>query len=86
VGSLGTGDGQFINPWGVACDGNDDVYVTDAGLSRIQKFNASGTFITKWGSQGSGDGQFLSPTGIACDGSGNIYIVDFGNHRIQKFK
>ena len=53
--------------------------------NRIQKFDSSGNFITKWGSNGSGDGQFNGPQGVAVDGSGNVYVVDAYNHRIQKF-
>ncbi len=83
-GSLGSGDGQFNSPFGVAVDSSGNVYVADINNHRIQKFNSSGTFITKWGSSGSGDGQFDSPMGVAVDSSGNIYVCE-QNHRIQKF-
>ena len=59
--------------------------MVDYDNSRIQKFNSSGTFITKWGSSGSGDGQFAEPQGIAVDSSGNVYVADHYNNRIQKF-
>ncbi|WP_349682061.1 PKD domain-containing protein, partial [Methanosarcina sp. UBA5] len=52
---------------------------------RIQKFDGSGTFLTKWGSQGSDEGQFSYPCGVAVDSSGNVYVLEFGNCRIQKF-
>src|SRR4029450_1410163 len=52
---------------------------------RIQKFDASGAFLTTWGSWGSGNGQVSEPRGVATDGSGNVYVADTGNHRIQKF-
>ena len=55
------------------------------GNDRIQKFDSSGTFLTKWGSSGSGDGQFDGPVGVATDSSGNVYVADYDNHRIQKF-
>ena len=84
-GSLGSGDGQFSDPTGVAIDGSGNVYVADKGNSRMQKFDSSGTFLTKWGSLGSGDGQFSDPSGVAIDGSGNVYVADKGNSRIQKF-
>ncbi len=85
-GGQGGGDGQFSYPFGVDIDANGNVYVTDAGSNRIQKFSAAGTFITKWGNQGTGDGQFKYPRGVAVDAEGNVYIADTGNYLIQKFK
>lgn len=49
-GTQGSGDGQFLNPEGLAVDKNAKVYVADQGNFRIQKFSSDGTFITKWGS------------------------------------
>jgi len=85
IGVSGTGDGQFDQPWGIAVDNSGNVYVTDSGNHRIQKFSSSGTFLAKWGSIGSGDGQLQVPLGIAVDSSGNVYVADRNNHRIQKF-
>jgi RHS repeat-associated protein len=68
----------------MAADSQGNVYVADSGNRRIQKFDSSGTFLTKWGSYGSGDGQFIDPWGVAVDTQG-IYVTDTGNHRIQKF-
>jgi tripartite motif-containing protein 71 len=81
----GTGDGQFINPVGLATDSSDNIYVADRGNNRIQKFDSDGNFITKWGTPGIGDGQFEEPTGIAVDSLDNVYVVDRGNSRIQVF-
>jgi len=74
----------FYGPSSVAVDSSGNVYVTEAGNHRIQKFTSDGTFITKWGSRGSGEGQLISPR-IALDASGNVYVTDNGNNRIQKF-
>jgi len=77
--------GEFgTPPSAVATDGSGNVYVADGGNGfdpsagpgrRIEKFDASGTFLTAWGT----DGQ---PLGVATDGSGNVYVAD---GRIQKF-
>jgi len=83
-GSLGSSDGQFDNPRGIAVDSSGNVYVADTNNDRIQKFDSGGNFITKLGSQGSGDGQFNSPRDVAVDSSGNVYVTDNGNDRIQK--
>ena len=84
-GDYGSGDGQFIQPDYVAVDSSGNVYVTDQGSDRVQKFDSSGNFILKWGVGGTGDGQFQNPHGVAVDSSGNVYVVDSTNCRIQKF-
>jgi sugar lactone lactonase YvrE len=83
-GSLGSGDGQFREPAGVATDAAGDVYVADAANARIQKFTGTGTYLTQWGSSGYGDGQFVYPIDVATNGNGDVYVADAA-HRIQKF-
>ena len=81
----------FIQPYSVAVDSSDNVYVADSDNNRIQKFTSNGQFITKWGTYGSGNGQFnfgefnYYNKGIAIDSSGNVYVADTFNYRIQKF-
>lgn len=77
--------GQFRSPWGVAVDGNGDVYVSDTGNQRLQKFDREGTFLTQWGGFGNGDGQFNFPYGLVVDVHGGVFAVDSGNMRIQRF-
>jgi PKD repeat protein len=84
-GSLGTGNGQFNNPTDLAVDNSGNVYVSDKGNNRIQKFASNGTYLGQWGGYGTGVGQFNSLGSIAVDGSGNVYVVDYGNNRTQKF-
>src|SRR5439155_997999 len=71
-------DGELYYPLAVATDGSGNVYVADSRFSRIQKFDANGTFLTAWG-------QFGNPTGLATDGSGHVYVAEYFNDRIQKF-
>ena len=75
-GSYGVNNGQFSFPDGISLDSADNVYVTDSGNYRIQKFDSNGNFITKWGSFGSDNGQFDGPAGIALDSSGKVYVTD----------
>ncbi|MGQ0811159.1 MAG: 6-bladed beta-propeller, partial [Nitrospiraceae bacterium] len=77
--------GAFFFPRGVAVDFVGNIYVADEGNNRIQKFDARGSFLTKWGREGSAPGQFKAPWGVTCDAVGNVYVVDSGNHRVQKF-
>ena len=75
----------FNHPEGVAIDHNGNIYVTDTGNNRIQKFNADGFLITTWGTEGTGNSQFKNPSGIAVDAAGNVYVADTDNSRVQKF-
>ncbi len=78
-GSPGFGDGQFVNPMGLAADLFANVFVADTNNYRIQKFDADGNFLTKW------SGQFSRPFDLANDSSGNVYVVDTDNNRVQIF-
>ena len=90
-GSIGTKDGQFTNPHGIAIAQNGDIYVADARNHRIQHFSADGQFINAWGSYASIDsgnapgGTFNEPWGIAVGPDGSVYVADTWNYRIQKF-
>jgi len=47
---IGTGDGQFATPAGIAIDSSDRIIVAEVGNDRIQVFNSSGNFLFKFGS------------------------------------
>ncbi|HET9710062.1 MAG TPA: 6-bladed beta-propeller [Gemmatimonadales bacterium] len=83
----GTGNGQFDRPADVAIDqSSGDVYVLDAGNNRVQVFDSSGNYLSKFGSAGSEDGQFKNASSIAVDpASGDLYVIDSGNDRVQVF-
>jgi len=84
-GSRGAGPGQFISPFGIALDGQGNLYVADSGNNRIQKLSVNGGRpLGQFGTKGTGPGQFNNPVGVAIDQQGNIYVADRGNHRIQK--
>jgi hypothetical protein len=84
-GSIGTGNGQFGYPIGIAVGPDGSVYVADYDNNRIDKFTAAGDFVAKWGTLGSGDGQFRDPGGVAVGPDGSVYVADTFNNRIQKF-
>lgn len=84
-GSMGSSDGQFLSPHGIAVDSHGYVYVSDRDRNDIQKFTSNGTFVKKWGSMGSAPGEFNHPYEIRIGPSGNLYIVDKNNNRIQIF-
>jgi DNA-binding beta-propeller fold protein YncE len=84
-GSTGTAAGQLSHPDGFAIDKSGNIFVSDANNNRIQKFDASGVFVTMWGDPGPGQGEFDFPAGISVDSSGNVFVADIYNLRIQKF-
>jgi DNA-binding beta-propeller fold protein YncE len=84
-GTLGSEDGEFWFPKGVAVASDGSVYVADTENMRIQKFTPEGVFVSKWGARGLGDGQFEGANGVAVASDGSIYVADTSNHRIQKF-
>ncbi|MBE7469117.1 MAG: TIGR03663 family protein [Anaerolineales bacterium] len=77
--------GKFWGPRDLAVDAEGNVYVTDTGNKRVQKFNAAGQFIAAWGGAGIIPGAFEEPVGIDIDKEGNIYVADTWNRRVQKF-
>ena len=77
--------GKFWGPRDVAVDAEGNVYVTDTGNKRIQKFSPAGEFLQVWGGGGIVPGSFEEPVGIDIDREGNIYVADTWNRRIQKF-
>lgn len=83
IGSIGNGDAQFNQPWGICSDGTW-VYVTDTVNDRIKKHLLSNlSFVAAIGSHGSGNDNFDTPRGICTDGTW-LYVVDRGNNRVVK--
>jgi len=60
--------------------------VCDAGNHRIQVFELSGKFVTKFGTSGCKAGEFDRPISTAVLNDGRIVVSDFRNHRIQIFE
>ena len=83
---------RFSQPFGIAVDSGDNVYVSDASLMTIRKITPAGVVTTLAGSSGnpgSADGtgtaaRFRVPYGIGVDSSGAVYVVDHGNHTVRK--
>ncbi|MCV0399860.1 MAG: 6-bladed beta-propeller [Nitrosarchaeum sp.] len=85
LGSFGISKpGYFSHPQSVAVDSEGNVYVTDLGNKRVQKFSSDGQFQTTWGKSGTLEGEFHHPSGIAVDDD-HVFVADRDLHRIQKF-
>jgi DNA-binding beta-propeller fold protein YncE len=85
-------DSRFRNPWGLAIDASNNLYVADSSNFTIRKITPDGhvsVFAGVAGSIGSADGpaasaRFWEPRGVAVDAGGNVYVSDSGNHTIRK--
>ncbi len=78
-GTIGSGDGQLFGTGGLTVDAAGKVYVTDAGNSRIEIFDASGNYVSQF------SGGLTNPRGIGVDSAGNIYVVGLTDNRVEKF-
>ena len=77
-------ESHFSHPQFTAVDGDGNIYVSDLGNKRIQKFSSDGTFLTAWGQSGKYLGGFHYPSGI--DVSENyVFVVDRELNKVQKF-
>ena len=59
--------------------------VTERDNHVIKAFDASNTFLYKFGEKGNQDGQFNGPCGMCLDGSNNLLVCDYLNNRVQQF-
>jgi hypothetical protein len=85
-GSQGTQPGQLYIPRGLAVDSSGNVYVADAGSSKIQKFNGSDGTVNSLviGSAITNYGNLSAPSGVYVASNGDIYIADTNNYKMVK--
>ncbi len=91
-GEPGSGEGQFNfvrdNGQGIgniAFDADGNIYVSEGGNRRVQKFDKDRKFLTSWGGNGTGEGQFLSPFSLNIAPDGKIFVGDDYRLDIQVF-
>lgn len=69
-------DGELNLPSGIAVDNNGNVYVCDT-ISRIQKFDENGNYLTKWSSVGC--------LGIDIDKDNYVFVAGTTQHKVSKY-
>ncbi|HSA98754.1 MAG TPA: HYR domain-containing protein [Candidatus Nitrosotenuis sp.] len=79
-----TKTGAFTFPQYVAVDESGNVYVTDLGNTRVEKFDNDGSYLHAWGSRGTGSSEFHAPTGIAVKNN-YVYVIDHELSSVKKF-
>ncbi|MGP8200630.1 MAG: choice-of-anchor tandem repeat GloVer-containing protein [Limisphaerales bacterium] len=87
------GAAKFNGIWGLALDGEENLFVSDSGNDTIRKVTSAGVVTTLAGSAVTyGDGQdgtgsnahFYSPSGVTTDNAGNLYVADTYDYTIRK--
>lgn len=76
---------KFSKPEDVTIDEQGNIFVVDAGLHHLFKFNSSGAERQSFGEFGSGEKQFNRPMGVTYFDK-TLYVADTGNDRILRFK
>ena len=75
--TLGAGDGEFVQPGGIAVDDAGAIYVADGGRDLVAVYNPDGTYRSSFGGTGTADGRFNFPTAIAIDRvAGELLVSD----------
>ena len=75
----------FVAPIDVACDTNDDIYVSDSVRAQIYVFDSRGRFLRTIGGS-SPDTRLERPTGMALDRAARrLYLTDTLRHEVLVF-
>ncbi|MBN1465548.1 NHL repeat-containing protein [candidate division KSB1 bacterium] len=84
-GEQGERPAQFNRPLGVSADAQGNIYVTDTGNNRLQKFTPYGELISFIGGFGWSKEQFQYPVDLFVYNSLDIFIADYNNNRIERY-
>jgi len=76
---------RVARPTNLAFDDKGHLYVSDAGLFRIQKFDRDGHYLGSVGEIGREGGTFSRPKGVAVDRQDRLYVVDTAFANVQMF-
>ncbi len=74
----------FYQVRGVVASEEGNIFVLDAGNSRVQMFGPDGSYLRTLGGPGQGPGELQTPFGIAITGD-RIVVNDFGNNRLSSW-
>lgn len=86
VGHSGNENGMYLEPRGLAADGQGRIFVADTFNHRIQVFQPNGMYAWKVGEEGDGESEFNEPNALTIDPeNGNLYIADTWNRRVVLF-
>lgn len=76
----------LLRPKGIAVDSEDNVYIADSTLDKLQIYSPQGKLRMILGGAGSKPGNFSLPMMIDIDSQNRIYVAEYGGERIQIFQ
>ncbi|RMF06546.1 MAG: hypothetical protein D6762_09235 [Candidatus Neomarinimicrobiota bacterium] len=76
---------RIFVPYAVEFDSHGNIFITDYGQFRVQKFSPRGEFLRSFGELGRNLGQFARPKGIAIDRDDVLYVIDAAFENAQMF-
>ncbi len=82
-GGAGNGNGQFIEPVGLAADAAGNIYVADTGNHRVQVFDAEGKFLRLLRVDGWKD--FYTEPYIVIGPSDTFFVTDSSTGRVAQY-
>jgi RHS repeat-associated protein len=83
MGFEGSAPGGLSRPFQPALDSEGNVWVTDCGNNRVEKFSSEGKELATYGPEVPGKGTLSCPRGIAINQTAHTaYVVDSGNDRV----
>jgi len=85
IGKPGDGEGQFGLIGDIAIDAEENLYVTDKALARVNKFDRDGKFLGTFGKVGDSIHDFVRPKGIDVDKQGRIWVVDAASEVVKTY-
>lgn len=83
--TTGLANNLLSNPYNLAVDTSNNIYVVDESFHRVQKWTIGATSGTTAAGQSGTCGSALNllcyPSDVTLDANGNLYVLDGGNHR-----
>ena len=83
IGSLGSANGEFNGPCGIAIDSTGNIFVADTGNNRIQEFDSSGNYSSTYNAPL--ETNSFIPFAIAINSQNGYAVADQGNSVILIF-